>query len=274
MKKRKTTDLTKLGPKEAENQERATRYLGDSALLIGDVESLYLALTPLVRFPGGDLDSPDQLALFVTLACNQLMIGRMLFTKSVIAALRMYQGDALMHLRRAIEVCAFTVRMSKHRELCRVWCEAGTNDQKYSAYRDAFLTRDAYPKRGHPDFDPLLTSLKDTFDIASKQLHGSVLGAANHFLTVPRDVNASNTRNINFFDMPGKSFPSTYFNIIFAHLAILRLYGQVLQPHLTDYEGWKSEHEGIGGRVGRHYAYWLPRIKAWSAERNKKSKSD
>jgi hypothetical protein len=270
MKKQKNTDLTELGSKEVENQQQTTKYLKASALLIGDVESLYLAVTPLVRFPGADLDSPDQLALFVTLACNQLMITRMLFTKAVIAALRGYQGDALTHLRRAIEVCAFTFRMSKHRDLCRVWCEAGIDDQKYSAYRKAFRTDDVYPKSEHPDFDPLLAYLKDTFDLASKLLHGSVFGAANHFHVVGRDPNAPHTRNINFFDMPPESFPSTYFMILYTHLTILSLYGQILQPHLTDYQQWKSEYDGIKERVGRHYASWLPRIQAWSAERNKK----
>src|SRR6266403_2000043 len=134
MKKQKTTDITELGPKEAENQEKATKYLKAAALLVGDVESLYLGITPLVKFPGGNLDSPDQLALVVTLACNQLMMSRMLFTKSVIAALRMYQGDALTYLRRAIETCAFTVRMSKHPNLCKAWSEAAFDDKKYNAY--------------------------------------------------------------------------------------------------------------------------------------------
>src|ERR1035441_9206800 len=70
MRKQKPTDITELGPQEATNQEKATKYLKASALLIGDVELLYMGITPLVKFPGGDLDSPDHLALFVTLACN------------------------------------------------------------------------------------------------------------------------------------------------------------------------------------------------------------
>lgn len=202
MRKQKTTDLTELGPLEAQNQETATKYLKASVLLVGDIESLYLGITPLVKFPDGDIDSPDQLRLLVTLACNQLMMSRMLFTKSIVAALRMYQGDALTHLRRAIEAAAFTLRMSKHRELCKVWCEAGLEDNKYSAYRKAFRTDDLFPKKGHSDFNPLLSILKDSFDPASKLLHGSVLGMANHFQSVPKGSNTANTQNINFFDMP------------------------------------------------------------------------
>lgn len=270
MKKQKATDLTELGPKEAENQRRATKYLKASALLIEDVELLYLGMTPLVKFPGGNLDSPDQLAIFVALACNQLMMGRMLFTKSVIAALRMYQGDALTHLRRAIEACAFTFRMSKHRNLCKVWSEAGLDDKKYSAYRKAFRTEDVFPKKGHTEFNPLLSILKDRFDLASKQLHGSVLGMANHFQFVPKGTNTPTSRNINFFDMPPDSFPSTYFMILTTNLIILELYGQMFQPHLTDFQQWKGEYDVIKERVGRHVTTWRPTIMAWNKARNQK----
>ena len=181
----------------------------------------------------------------------------------------MYQGDALTHLRRALEACAFTVRMSKHRNLCKVWCEAGFDDNKYSAYRKAFRTEDVFPRSGHVDFNPLLSILKDRFDMASKQLHGSVYGMANHFQSVPKDRTAPNTRYINFFDMPPKSFPSTYFVILTTHLIILDLYGQILQPHLTDFPQWKAEYDAIKERVDRHVATWVPTIVAWKTARNK-----
>ena len=269
MKKSKTTDLTEIGQKEAENLENATKYLKASALLIGDIESLYLGIAPLVKFPGGNLDSPDQLALLVTLVCHQVMMSRMLFTKSVIAALRMYQGDALTHLRRAIETCAFTVRMSRHRNLCKVWSEAAFDDKNYNTYRKAFRTEDAFPKQGHADFNPLLSTLKDTFDLASKRLHGSVYGMANHFQSVPRDRNAPYTRNVNFFDMPPESFPSTYFTILNTHLTILDLYARILEPHLTDFAQWKSEYDLIKERVSRHVNSWVPIVMAWNKARKK-----
>ncbi len=271
MKKQKPTDLTELGTHEAKNQANTTKYLKAGALLIGDVELLYMGITPLVKFPDGTLDSPDHLALFVTLACNQLMMRRMLFTKSVIAARRMYQGEALTHLRRAIEACAFIVRMSNHRDLCRVWCDAGDDDEKYSAYRKAFRTGDVFPKKGHTDFNPILSILKDKFDLASKQLHGSIYGMANHFQLAPNNANPTNVRHINFFDMPPESFPSTYFMILNTHLIILELYGQVFQPHLTDYSQWKKEYDDIKERVGRFVATWMPTIMAWNKARNKKT---
>src|SRR5579872_3146902 len=213
MPKPKPTDLTELGPKEAENLDKATKHLKAAALLIGDIELLYAGITPLVTLPAGNIDSPDQLLLSVHITTNQLMMCRMLYTKSVIAALRMYQADSLTHLRRAIETAAFTVRMNKHRHLCKVWAGAGKDDKTYEAYRDEFRTKDVFPKKGHPDFNPLLLAVKDIFDHASKLIHGSIFGSANHLNLVPKGANTRTTRNINFFDMPPDSFPSTFFVI-------------------------------------------------------------
>jgi hypothetical protein len=91
----------------------------------------------------------------------------------------------------------------------------------------------------------------------------------NHFRTVPKNTNAPNTQNINFFDMPPESLPSTYFMILNTHLIILDLYGQTLQPHLTDYPQWRAEYDFIKERVGRHVATWIPTIMAWNKARNK-----
>ena len=94
---------------------------------------------------------------------------------------------------------------------------------------------------------------------------------ANHFQSVPRDRNAPNTRNVNFFDMPPKSFPSTYFTILNTHLIILDLYGRILEPHLTDFSQWKAEYDLIKERVGRHVNSWGPTIMAWNKARNKQT---
>jgi len=271
MPKQRTTDITQLGPKEAENLERATKHLKASALLVGDVELLYMGLTPSLKIPAGGIDAPDQLAFSVNITFGQLMMCRMLYTKSVIAAMRMYQADALTHLRRAIETCAFTVRMNKHRQLCKIWAAAGTDDEKsYAAYRDAFRPKDVYPKQGHPDFNPLLLILKDRFDAASKQIHGSIFGSANHFHLVPKGTNTATHRNINFFDMPSDSFPSTFFVILSTHMMILELFGQLFQPHLTDFDKWKTGYDNTRERVVRHIQQWQPTITAWNLARNTK----
>ena len=125
-----------------------------------------------------------------------------------------------------------------------------------------------YPSKGHADFHPLLPDLKCNFDIASKLLHGSVFASANHLYLVPKGTNTPTTRNVNFFDMPPESFPSTYFMILMTHLVILKLYGEMLQPHMTNFSKWKAEHATVYERVGRFYKTWEPPIQAWNAARN------
>jgi hypothetical protein len=184
----------------------------------------------------------------------------------------MYKGDAFTHLRRAIETAAFTVRMNKHRHLCKIWASAGLDDEKsYGTYRKAFRTEDVFPKGGHPDYNPLLLSLKELFDWASKQLHGSVFASANHFNLVPEGANTRTERNINFFDMPPDSLPSAYFLILSTHLTILELLGQVFQPHMTDFAKWKTEYDNTKERVVRHMGQWKPTIQAWGIARNAKA---
>jgi hypothetical protein len=50
--------------------------------------------------------------------------------------------------------------------------------------------------------------------------------------------------------------------ILTTHLTILALYGQVLQPHLTDFAAWKAEYDAIKERVDRHLIAWGPTIAA------------
>jgi hypothetical protein len=194
-------NLSELVAAEITNLDATTKSLDVSALVISDIESLCEKLTPLIKRPAGNLDSSDEL-LAVKLIIHELMMCRMLLTNAALAAMRMYQGDAFTHLRRAIETCAFAVRMSKHHDLSRIWAESGLDkngeDTKYRAYRKAFRTADVFPNKDHPDHDPLLTHLKGGFDLCSKTIHGSVFGMAGHFVT-SKNRNAPGSRHVNLF---------------------------------------------------------------------------
>jgi hypothetical protein len=267
------TKLSELVAAEANNLQGTTKHLGVSADLWTDVESVYMKMTPLIRFPsgGGDLDSSDELLTVVSI-CNQLMMCRMFLTKAVLAVLQMYRGDAFTHLRRAIETCAFAVRMSKHHDLCRIWAEGGVDeegdDTKYRAYRDAFRTKDVYPNKSHPDHDPLLTEMKGRFDLCSKLIHGSILGMASHFGTVPKNKNTAGTRHVNLFDMPEDSLVSSFFFILDTHRLILQLFGRILEPYTTDFKAWTKEYLYVEGRLERHRQKWAPHVSALYAARN------
>lgn len=119
---KKLTDLSELAAAEAANLKENVKYLGSSRLLVNDVESVYAAFPPLIKLPGDILVSDE--ALTVQTICHEFLMCRLVLIKAVLATQRMYLGESLVHLRKAIESCAFAVRMSKHHNLSRVWAEA------------------------------------------------------------------------------------------------------------------------------------------------------
>lgn len=266
-------NISKLMESEATNVSATKKHLGHSADLLHDIEKLYRRIPSLVKSPGGDIASSDEQLTFLTIL-HESRICDVLLTKAVLAAMRMYLADTVTHLRRAIECCAFATRMSKHHELTRVWAEGNLGDDtKYKAYRNAFTSRDVYPNPSHPDYDPILANLKQQFDLCSKQIHGSLLGMAGHFTTIPnKDTNATKQWQINYFDMPSDMFVSSFFHVLGTHCMILRLFAQIVQPYIMDLDAWREkydrEYRYVAEKIQRHLQQWLPNITALYEARN------
>jgi hypothetical protein len=256
------TKLDELIAAEQQHFDATSEHLGTTIKLVGDLESLYEALTPLIKRPRGDVDGDENWAVVSVL--HELMMCKVLLVKAVLAALRMYHAESIVHVRRAIEACAFSVRMSKHHELARIWAGAGADkdgqETKYNAYRRAFETKDVYPKQSHPDYDPLLTELKGRSERCSKMIHGSVIGMAGHVAMAPKKGEMTHT--LSFFDMPPNALIPTFVSIIQTHILILQLFGKVLEPYCTGMEAWKTELAFVIGRFLRHSQKWEPSIKA------------
>jgi hypothetical protein len=264
------TKLLDLVEAEIANFNGTKKYLGFSAKLFKDVETLYESIPPLMKSPGGDIASSDELLVFLAIL-HELRMSQVLLTKAVLAAMRMYRGDAFTDLRRAIESCAFAVRMSKHHNLSRVWVEGSMDDDaKYRAYRKAFRTEDVFPNEKHVDHDPILTDLRGKFDLCSKLIHGSPMGMAGHFQTSPKE--AGGGWQINFFDMPHDNFVSCFFHILGTHCLILQMFGRILGPYARDSDEWKEKYEKeykyVAGKIKRHFQKWLPNIAALYSTRN------
>jgi hypothetical protein len=174
---------------------------------------------------------------------------------SVLTLPRGYQGDAMLHLRRAIEGCAFAVRMSKHHETCRVWMNASLNDTAYMAYREAFRTRDIFPSNKHPDHEPMLHELKSHYDHCSKIMHGSIFGMAGHF-DYPDSRKLS--FNLNFFDLrPDHSVISALYLIFDSHKRILHLLGRILEPYTGDrIPPWQARRNSVEAKLDVHREMW------------------
>lgn len=269
-------NLTKrLEPRIAQEEQylaQTTQYLGPSADLVCDIEDAYKSITPLVRLagtlattPAGEVDWSDEnsvLFMAQTVIHRELMMSCMLLTKSSLAALRMHRGESLIHLRKAIESCAFAARIGKHPELCQRWCEAGRDgpgeESKYRAYRRAFEPRDVFPKVGHPDYDPLLAELDGTSYLCSKLIHGSIFGMMGHFGDNDATKHRSYLDRVTFSDMDIDDLAGTFFFVLNTHMALLRLFGRILQPHMTDFGAWEKGYVALAEKLKVHTQEWLP----------------
>jgi len=107
------------------NFQTTLKHLGPTSHLVTDADTLYLKLLKLAKLPVDDArELTDEDIAFASIR-HEARMCRMLLNKAVLAAMRGYQGEALTHLRRAIEACAFSVRIGKHHYLSRVWPEGG-----------------------------------------------------------------------------------------------------------------------------------------------------
>ena len=264
-----STDLRELLANERSNFEATSKFMGHSFALIKDLETVYeFAVKQIKRIPTGTTSDSD-LAFHAVL--NQFMMSRMLLTQAASAVLKMYQGDALMHLRKAIEMCAFAVRISKHQELGRVWLEAGLDPEnemvktKYRAYRKAFRTELIFPASGEPG----LTDLKQKWEICSKPVHGSIFGIANFIENAPK---AGTGPTIAFFDLPHDSLQSMFLYVVTTHLAILKLFAPVIGGYMDDQTLWSKELKYASEKASRFLGAWTPNIMALRAARKGKLK--
>jgi hypothetical protein len=247
---------------EGPNYEQSKRVLGETATLFDDADKLYKTLLPLIVPPAGDLKS-DEVTTVHSMVFECAMCG-MLLTKSALAMLRMYHGESHVPVRRAIEHCAFAVRMSKHHELAKVWGEAGLDapgeETKYWAYRDAFSTSKIFPNVGHADHDPLLTALKDRWENCSKLIHGSVFGMAFHFGAVPEDGEEHRLR-VAMFDMKPDSLIPSFFFIVGTHSIVLELFAKAFARYNTDVAEWEREFGYFVPKLERHRVMWIDRLR-------------
>lgn len=237
---------------ESKNFEANAKRLDDSIDLIHDFERVYEALTPCLTSPPSEPDKTARAAAVYLLAFCRRQI-----TMSSVILLRGYRADSLLHLRRAIESCAFAVRICKHPDLAAVWGGAGSDEEAYRKYRVAFRTGDVFPNPKHADHLPELAALKERYDLCSRLMHGGVSGLAGHFQTTPESF------RMVFFDLPpDHSLFSTLLLLLDAHLKIATLFGQVLESHTNDrLAAWMVRLNSVEAKLVVHAQRWAPMIK-------------
>jgi hypothetical protein len=253
------TSLEELSHTEALNFAESSRVLQESIGLVGEIEALYELLPPQLCWPPSGANSDEATSMLA--AAHELGFCRRQLSIGVLTLFRAYWGDSLTHLRRAIEACAFAVRMMKHHNLIRDWQDAATSDIAYANYRRSFKAKDLFPDSAHADHDPILSELKDSYDLCSKTIHGSIFGLAGHFRH-PNPENAS--FEVNFFDLPENGeLISTYFLHLNSHKRMVRLFEKSLKGYATgDFVAWEVRMNAVEATLAIHSNTWSKRIPA------------
>ncbi len=235
---------------EESNYRTARSALGDSISLLDRMYELYDSLgvgarkVPLDRKLGSVIQ-------FMLSSRYQLTLGGL-------AVLRGHPNDASFFLRRAIEICAFAVRVVKHPHLADFWLEAGDNDEAYDKYRSKFR-----PGKLFPDDEASLGTLYTTYDRCSKLIHPSIYSFAGQLNVSKR--NSGWTMSLNYFRLP-PAVPSepvaSYFWLIDTHIEIVRMFFSLLNT----LEGFASGDIGakldsVGAELRRNLEEWQPVIK-------------
>jgi len=239
----------KLIEDERQHYVANAKALGDSTALVHDFENVYAALTPCIEIPPSE---PQKMA--VVSMIYLLVFCRRQLTIGVLTLMRSYRADSLLHLRRAIETCAFAVRICKHPDLATVWANGGASDDAYAAYRKAFRPRDVFPP--DPDHEQPLSILKERYDLCSTLMHGGVFGMAGQFETTPESF------RLEFFDLPpDHSLFSVLWQMLDTHKEMLHFFGRVFDPHTNDQmAAWKVRLNAVEAKLAVHGQRWTPVI--------------
>ena len=240
--------ISVLASEESVNVSRHLALLGDDGYqLVTMVEALYDALPSMCRFPLDVVTNDDAHAAGIN--AHLMMICRRQLTVGILTLMRGYRVDALAHLRKAVELCAFTVKMAKHPHMSRTWLVAGNSDAAWDKFRDKFT-------KLWPDDDPQVKSLEYTFDEASKAMHSSVYSVA-HYLSEKRRVDGF--PDIGVFDLTSDATFYAYFiRFIDCHLTILALFQRTLKKYTGDTGASLLRLEGAKVAFSVKHREWMP----------------
>lgn len=139
-------------------------YLGPTTNLIEELLNLHKLLGELFESSKISLDAHQQLAL---LHCMQAC--RYQFLMGALTCLRAHPIDQSSYRRKAIEFCAFAIKMARNPEHAKTWIEAVNSNGKYDQYESAFKIN-AIITEACEIFDP---RLKKMYGFLSQQVHAS-----------------------------------------------------------------------------------------------------
>lgn len=201
-------------------------------------------------------DPPEDRTFAEGLIGHLDLIGRRQLTLGTLTLLRGYRGDSQLHLRRAIETCAFAAKMGRHPEFAKVWLEAGNDEAAFIKFRDKFR------KNLFPIDDAELVALGKQFEICSRAMHSSIYGLATHFAHPRR---APGTLSIDVFDVRiYLNVLTTFMIAVYHHIVMLKVYERLLNPFIGKrLEEWVARLNDVQVRYDTHNERWKPEIERY-----------
>jgi hypothetical protein len=242
----------KLAAEEQKNLNNSLAVLGDTYDSLTDIERLYDSLPYLCLFPN-DAGTNDK-TLAAGLGGNLVLICRRQLTLGMLTLLRGYGNDSQIHLRKALETCAFAARMGKHPHMARVWMHAGNDEEAFEKFRKTFT-------KLFPDDDPQLKILGGHYDTCSKAMHSGIFGVAHYFAHPRRTPSAT---SIDVFDVgTNAKLVATFMTAGSVHLIMLRVFDRLLKAYTGDrIQPWVAELAAVEERFRSKHRHWQPLIDA------------
>ena len=163
-----TRSVVRLAEEERKNLDHSIELLSGTYDLVTELEALYDFMPQRCQFPEDTNKNDATLAGRVN--AHLIFMCRREFTLGTLTLLRGYLGDHRYHLRKAIESCAFAVKMTDSPHFARLWIRVGAGDDAFQKFRDKF-------KKLFPANDPLPAILGKHYDICAKATHRHVRGS-------------------------------------------------------------------------------------------------
>lgn len=264
---RQVSQITLLQSVENSIYEKSLNLLDDDLGFVDELAYLYSFIQNSYTAIANHLGSltPEQVvALQSALTCrHQLVCG-------VSTLLKGHSADAFSYLRKSAEFTIFAGWVFNREGSAIKWLNAGSSEENWKSYKDAFKIHNMTHvnlERRLKEWDSLSRDLPkmslvidNTYDVASKKLHASIL-AAGPISTKEGLMFNDSYCDIESLDNPESLVESFYF-ILWRHLDILDVQARVvLKRASTDFNEafWLSLFDPLEKRIVGRLQEWRKR---------------
>ena len=240
-------DIDKVRELEEGNYQKVRLYLKGSDALVQELLNLYKLLATIIEKSG--LGARDE----IVCSADFLLACQYQLTMAALSLLRGHLTDPHLFSRKAIEFCAFALRIKKHPHLATVWLQAGDDDPSYEKYRDKFR-----PGKLYPEDHELLGELGKRYDLCSKLSHPSIYSICQHIKVESTESNIKT--NFNYFELK-KEDPSepihTFLWLVDTHFGIIRVFEEALTDVIvTDRAKWEVQRNAVETKISLQRSKW------------------